>query len=74
MVILDEIFTALDRGLITEDQIMDLIEGSGEVCCLVLTGRGATKRLMAKADTVTEMRSLKHGLSQGIAAQKGVEY
>ena len=38
LVILDEIFTALDRRLITEDQIMDLIEGSGEVSCLVLQG------------------------------------
>lgn len=74
LVILDEILTAMDRGLITEDQIMELIEERGEVSCLVLTGRGATHRLIAKADTVTEMRSLKHGLSEGITAQKGVEY
>ena len=64
----------MGKGLLTEDQVMDLIEESGGVSCLVLTGRGATKRLIAKADTVTEMRNLKHGLSQGIAAQKGVEY
>ena len=74
LMILDEICTAMDRGLITEDQIINLIEESGEIACLVLTGRGATNRLIAKADTVTEMRSLKHGLSEGIAAQKGVEY
>ena len=74
LIILDEICTAMDKGLITEDQIMKLIEESGEASCLVLTGRGATNRLIAKADTVTEMRSLKHGLSEGIAAQKGVEY
>jgi cob(I)alamin adenosyltransferase len=64
----------MDKGLITEDQILELIEESGEVSCLVLTGRGATDRLIAKADTVTEMRSLKHGLREGITAQKGVEY
>jgi cob(I)alamin adenosyltransferase len=74
LIILDEICTAMDKGLILEDQIMDLIEESRDVSCLVLTGRGATKRLIAEADTVTEMRNLKHGLSQGIAAQKGVEY
>jgi cob(I)alamin adenosyltransferase len=74
LMILDEICTAMDKGLISEDQIMELIEESGEVSCLVLTGRGATKRLIAKADTVTEMCNLKHGLSQGIPAQKGVEY
>jgi cob(I)alamin adenosyltransferase len=74
LIILDEICTAMDNGLITEDQILELIEESGEVSCLVLTGRGATQRLIAKADTVTEMRNLKHGLREGIAAQKGVEY
>jgi cob(I)alamin adenosyltransferase len=74
LIILDEICTAMDKELISEDQIMELIEGSGDVFCLVLTGRGATERLIAKADTVTEMRDVKHGLSQGIAAQKGVEY
>ena len=74
LVILDEIITAMDRGLITEDQIIELIVRSDDVSCLVLTGRGATQRLIDKADTVTEMRNLKHGLTQGIAAQKGVEY
>ena len=74
LMILDEICTAMDKGLMTEDQIMNLLEESGELSCLVLTGRGASQRLIAEADTVTEMRNLKHGLSQGIGAQKGVEY
>jgi cob(I)alamin adenosyltransferase len=74
LIILDEICTAMNKGLITEDQISELIEGSGEVPCLVLTGRGASNRLIAEADTVTEMRNLKHGLREGIPAQKGVEY
>lgn len=74
LIILDEICTAMDKGLITEDQIMKLMEESGETSCLVLTGRGATCPIIAKADTVTEMRSLKHGLDEGITAQKGVEY
>ncbi len=74
LIILDEICTAMDKGLIQEDQIMALIEESGGVSCLVLTGRGATQHLIAEADTVTEMRSIKHGLREGITAQKGVEY
>jgi cob(I)alamin adenosyltransferase len=74
LIILDEICTAMDKGLVTEDQILKLMEESGEVSCLVLTGRGATDRLIAEADTVTEMRDLKHGVREGIAAQKGVEY
>jgi cob(I)alamin adenosyltransferase len=40
---------------------------------IVLTGRGATQGLMDLADTVTEMRCLKHGLDVGRRHQKGVE-
>jgi cob(I)alamin adenosyltransferase len=74
LMILDEICTAMDKGLVSEDQIIELIKECGEISCLVLTGRGATPRLIDEADTVTEMHNLKHGLSLGIRAQKGVEY
>jgi cob(I)alamin adenosyltransferase len=74
LIILDEICTAMAMGLITEEQVMRLIDQASGGLCLVLTGRGASDRLISKADTVTEMRCLKHGLQEGIAAQKGVEY
>lgn len=74
MIILDEICTAIALGLITEDQVVAVIDQSTKDSCLVLTGRGATDRLISKADTVTEMRCLKHGFEEGITAQKGVEY
>jgi cob(I)alamin adenosyltransferase len=74
LIILDEICTAMALGLITEEQVMGVIDQASEGLCLVLTGRGASDRLISKADTVTEMRCLKHGLQEGIAAQKGVEY
>jgi cob(I)alamin adenosyltransferase len=74
LIILDEICTAMAMGLVKEDQVVAVIEQSSKDSCLVLTGRGASDRLIAMADTVTEMRSLKHGLQEGITAQKGVEY
>jgi cob(I)alamin adenosyltransferase len=78
LIILDEICTAVAKGLLTEDQAIELIDQSSRLgngsSCLVLTGRGATDRLISKADTVTEMRCVKHGLREGITAQKGVEY
>ncbi len=74
LIILDEICTAVAKGLITEDQVIELIDLSAGDSCLVLTGRGATDRLISKADTVTEMRCLKHGFDEGWPAQKGVEY
>lgn len=73
LVILDEICLAVARGLIEEKQVADLVAAASAETCLVLTGRQATPGLIALADTVTEMRSLKHGLNAGHLAQKGVE-
>ena len=41
---------------------------------IVLTGRGATDKMIAMADTVSEVQPLKHALEQGIAAREGVEF
>jgi cob(I)alamin adenosyltransferase len=41
---------------------------------VVMTGRNATRALIDLADTVTEMRCIKHGFSEGRTAEKGVEY
>lgn len=74
LIILDEICTAVAKGLLDEDQVLEIISQGDEDSHIVLTGRGATDRLISKADTVTEMCCLKHGLDEGWAAQKGVEY
>jgi cob(I)alamin adenosyltransferase len=40
---------------------------------VVITGRGAPPELIEVADTVTEMRPIKHAFDAGVRAQKGVE-
>jgi cob(I)alamin adenosyltransferase len=40
---------------------------------VIITGRGASQKLIEVADTVTEMRDIKHAYRAGIKAQKGVE-
>ena len=74
LVILDEICFAVARGLIHEEQVLDLLRKVPPESCVVLTGRDATAGLIAAADTVTEMRAIKHGYHTGIKAQKGVEW
>jgi cob(I)alamin adenosyltransferase len=73
LVVLDELCLAVARGLVEEQQVADLVAHAPPQMCIVLTGRYATPGLIAMADTVTEMRSIKHALEAGRVAQKGVE-
>jgi cob(I)alamin adenosyltransferase len=74
LVVLDEICGALGCGLLEEEQVVALLEQSDPRVSLVLTGRGAGERLIALADTVTEMRCVKHAFGDGTTAQPGVEF
>jgi cob(I)alamin adenosyltransferase len=74
LIILDEICGAIGRGLLEEKAVVELLNAPKRTACLVLTGRHATENLILQADTVTEMRCIRHGYTQGIEAQKGVEF
>ncbi|RJQ31428.1 cob(I)yrinic acid a,c-diamide adenosyltransferase [Candidatus Parcubacteria bacterium] len=73
LVVLDEILVVLKFDLISEREILDLIRCKNKKTEVVLTGRGATKKLQEIADYVTEMKELKHPFSKGIKSRKGIE-
>jgi len=73
VVVLDEVCLAVDMGLLAEESVVRLVEKAAPPMCVVLTGRGATPRLIDLADTATEMRSLRHAFDLGRSAQDGVE-
>jgi cob(I)alamin adenosyltransferase len=73
VVILDELVVALHFGLVSWQDVEDLIEAKAPEVELVLTGRGATAELIARADLVTEMQEVKHYYTQGVMARKGIE-
>lgn len=74
MIVLDEFNCLITEGLLSEDRAVKLISSKPANLELILTGRGATKRLIQTADYVTEMRVIKHPFSKGIKARKGIEY
>lgn len=74
MVILDEINNLIDYGLLKVEDVVDLIKNKPVKLCIVLTGRNAPCKLIDIADTVTEMKEVKHASSKGIKARKGIEY
>ena len=73
LVVLDEVCLAVAHGLLAEADVVDAARATRPDGCLVLTGRGATAGLIDLADTVTEMRPVKHGMNAGRCAQRGVE-
>ncbi len=74
MIILDEINNIISYGLLGVEEVINVIKGKPERLCLVLTGRDASEKLIDIADTVTEMKEIKHAFNKGIKARKGVEY
>lgn len=74
IMILDEICTACQLGLLSEKEVVELINCAAQETILALTGRGAPDALIEKADTVTYMQCVKHGMNAGRKAQKGVEF
>jgi len=73
VVILDEINVALYYGLLSEEDLINLIKNKPSDVELVLTGRHTSSQIIKIADLVTEMRKIKHYFSKGITARKGIE-
>ena len=74
MLILDEINIAIRDGFLKEEDVLSLIEAKPEKLELILTGRGATERIIEKADLVSEVKEIKHYYMQGVESRKGIEY
>lgn len=74
LVIADELNVAVDLGLVTVDEALELIEARPEHVELVLTGRNAPPEIVMRADLVTEMLAVKHPYREGVKARKGIEY
>jgi cob(I)alamin adenosyltransferase len=74
MVILDEINYAIGYGMLDPAKVAEALQQRPEMVHVILTGRNAHPSLVALADTVTEMRQVKHAYESGVLAQRGVEY
>jgi len=74
IVILDEINLAVDYGLISLLDLLQLIDSKLEQVELILTGRNAKPEVIERADLVTEMVERKHYYEKGTPARKGIEF
>ena len=74
MLILDEVTYPINWGWIDLDDVVDAITNRAPKVHVVLTGRDAPQELIDIADTVTEMREVKHAFAQGVHARRGIDY
>jgi cob(I)alamin adenosyltransferase len=73
LVVLDELNIVLKEHYLPLADILAALKARPKQQHVAITGRGAPQELIDLADTVTEMRAIKHAYQAGIKAQKGVE-
>ena len=73
IIILEEANVAVKLGLIAVEDLLGLIIEKPYDTELVITGRGASARIIENADLVTEMKAIKHYFQKGVPARLGIE-
>ncbi|MFV0438192.1 MAG: cob(I)yrinic acid a,c-diamide adenosyltransferase [Desulfopila sp.] len=74
LVVLDELTYLIKYGMVSEEEVLTVIEQRPASMHVIVTGRDASDRLIDSADLVTEMVERKHPLRAGIKAQKGFDF
>lgn len=74
LLIFDELTYAVKYGWIEVADVIEALKSRSPKTNVVITGRDCPIEIIDLADTVTEMRKIKHAYDQGIKAKKGIEY
>ncbi len=74
LVVLDEITYPMNWGWIDPDEVVATLRDRPRAVTVFCTGRDAPAALVDVADTVTEMRKVKHAYDSGVLARKGIDY
>jgi cob(I)alamin adenosyltransferase len=74
LLVLDELTYVVNYGWVDARQVVDGLTRRWSKTNVVITGRNAPAEIVELADTVTDMRVVKHAYQQGVRARKGIEY
>ena len=74
LVVFDEINYVTSYHMLDAEKVVAAFAGRPERVHVICTGRNAHPSLVQAADLVTEMRDVKHPYTQGILAQRGIDY
>ena len=73
LVVLDELTYMISFDYLDEDSILSALKNRPENQSVVVTGRGGGSALTEWADTVSEIKEIKHAYNEGVMARKGVD-
>ncbi|PKN82628.1 MAG: cob(I)yrinic acid a,c-diamide adenosyltransferase [Chloroflexi bacterium HGW-Chloroflexi-9] len=74
LVVLDEITYPINYKWLDVEVVLDTLRNRPKDVDVILTGRDAHPALIEFADTVSELREIKHAYQSGIKAQPGIDY
>jgi len=74
LIVLDELTYLINWGWIDPQPVYEAIRNRPSKVNIVVTGRDAPQELIDVADTVSEVRKVKHAFDEGILAKKGIDY
>jgi cob(I)alamin adenosyltransferase len=74
LVVLDEVTYPMNWGWVDAAEVVAAIRGRPEAVNVVATGRDAPAALVAVADTVTEMRKVRHAFDSGVVGRRGIDF
>ena len=74
LIVLDELVSALELQLITEQEILNLLSAKPKHLHLAYTGHDKFDKIIAASDMVSEINMVKHPFYDGILAQRGIDF
>ena len=74
LLVLDELNVVRHFNFLPAEEVASALRNKPEALSVVVTGRDAPAEIIELADTVTEMRPIKHAFDAGIQAIKGIEF
>ncbi|MGR5235725.1 cob(I)yrinic acid a,c-diamide adenosyltransferase [Vibrio alfacsensis] len=74
VILFDELTYMVSYGYIDLDEVVEALSHRPSMQSVVITGRGAHRTLIEMADTVSEVKNVKHAFESGVKALKGVDW
>lgn len=74
VILFDELTYMVSYGYIDLDEVVEALNSRPKMQSVVITGRGAHRILIEMADTVSEVKNVKHAFESGVKALKGVDW